>query len=359
MPWCARCGHALGIGRFCTNCGHSIEQPVAADDEWQTDTAERPAAGAADRDAPDPALPPPVFGAPARPRFPLFADEASPDAPARETETRPGYGAEWPGEAPVLPPGPMPTRPRQPRPSPGHPREPRNVLPLMVALLVLLLVFGGAAGVVLLLRSDDAAGTAADDPSSGPEAPGSSASDPGGTTPSEDTSTAADETPDPAPDTPRDVAAIATAIPPDTAAPSRDVDGNAVRYQASYMLDGQPDTAWRMNGSGAGLDVVFQLDAPTRLTRVGLINGYAKVVPGYNGYAANRRITAVEWSFDDGTTIRQSLRQVRRLQTVKVDKVVTSSVTLRMLEVTKPAKGPAGRNFTAISDVSLVGRPTS
>ena len=28
MSTCARCGHELGVGRFCTNCGHPIGQPV-------------------------------------------------------------------------------------------------------------------------------------------------------------------------------------------------------------------------------------------------------------------------------------------------------------------------------------------
>ncbi len=46
---------------------------------------------------------------------------------------------------------------------------------------------------------------------------------------------------------------------------------------------------------------------PTRITQVGLINGYAKVEPGYDGYAANRRITSVEWEFADGTVIAQDL----------------------------------------------------
>jgi hypothetical protein len=29
---CARCGHELGIGRFCLNCGHPVGEPVPADE---------------------------------------------------------------------------------------------------------------------------------------------------------------------------------------------------------------------------------------------------------------------------------------------------------------------------------------
>ena len=54
-PLCAQCGHELGLGRYCTNCGLPVEQ-------WRTDTAERPpvpptvAAGAG--------VPPPAFAPP-------------------------------------------------------------------------------------------------------------------------------------------------------------------------------------------------------------------------------------------------------------------------------------------------------
>ena len=28
MTTCARCGHDLGIGRYCLNCGHPVGEPV-------------------------------------------------------------------------------------------------------------------------------------------------------------------------------------------------------------------------------------------------------------------------------------------------------------------------------------------
>lgn len=31
MTLCARCGQELGIGRFCTSCGHRIGEPVPAE----------------------------------------------------------------------------------------------------------------------------------------------------------------------------------------------------------------------------------------------------------------------------------------------------------------------------------------
>ncbi len=123
------------------------------------------------------------------------------------------------------------------------------------------------------------------------------------------------------------------------------------------MLDGQSDTAWRMAGDASGREIVFRLESPTAITSVGLINGYAKVDPGYDGYQANRRITSVEWVFDDGTTVAQDLADDLALQSTPVDGVVSATVTLRIVSVSGPAKGPSGRDYTAISEISLVGTP--
>jgi hypothetical protein len=40
---------------------------------------------------------------------------------------------------------------------------------------------------------------------------------------------------------------------------------------------------------------------------------------------------------------------------IRVDKVRTESVTLRLLDVTAPGRGRAARNYTAISEVSFLG----
>ena len=108
MKHCTQCGHLLGLGRFCTNCG----APVAARDplsdpietvrsvepsgspaveDCQDTTAERPAApppastppvaqpSTPPSPPPSPPLrvPPVVVEPPPPPRFPLFADQVS------------------------------------------------------------------------------------------------------------------------------------------------------------------------------------------------------------------------------------------------------------------------------------------
>ncbi|MGA8255013.1 MAG: hypothetical protein WB767_00405 [Nocardioides sp.] len=301
MDHCARCGHALGIGRFCTNCGHPVGQPVPPEDPLVDPTAPAPA--------------PPADDLPEGPRYPLYADELEPT-----TST-------WVG----------------PRSGAGRSRS--GVLPFAAAGLALVLaVLVG----VNLLGGDDS-----DDPAT----PANVATPSSGVTESADPS---EPLPSPSiePGAEGDVAGLATPTVPDTAEPSLDVDGNTVRYDAFNMLDGVAETAWRVPGDATGEELVFELREPTLISKLGLINGYAKREPGYDGYPSNRRIRAVEWVLDDGTVLSQRLGKKRRkMQTIPVDAVLTTTVRLRLIAVSRPGRGAAGRDYTAISDVSIVGMP--
>ncbi len=159
-----------------------------------------------------------------------------------------------------------------------------------------------------------------------------------------------------------DVAGRASAKAPETATPNEDVNGDQVSYDASNMLDGVPDTAWRAPGDGTGMKLTFTLREPTELHRVGLVNGYAKTSTDGKGrtfdwYLGNRRIQAVVWVFDDGSKVRQDLTDTTDMQLVDVADVVTRRVVLKIAKVSAPGEGRAARDFTAISEVSFLGDP--
>jgi hypothetical protein len=313
MPVCPSCGHQFDVGRFCTNCGHPVGGAAEDLDVWRTDTAER-RAGLAPTSAPVPPPDLPEFPRDEGPRFPLYADEATTESSARSEQP-------W--------------------------------LAWAVGALALLLVAG--LGAWLLFSGDD--------------------SDQQDLVAGEPTSTQAQQNKDkpakpkkkqtrepPAPGQATDVATRSTATVPATAAPGTDLDGNVVRYEARNMLDGVPTTCWRMPGDGSGRTVTLALPEETELTRVGLINGYAKTDTDASGrtldwYAGNRRLLSVQWVFDDGTAVTQDLGETRKLQTLDIDPVTTSSVELRLVTVTPPGTGPARRNYTAVSDLALVGTP--
>jgi len=326
MDTCASCGHELVVGRFCTNCGRLRESaptaegveatrqlppvtaPVAPSagepDDWRSDTAERPAARhAAIPSTPPPPAPPPAPLVPGDgPRFPLYADQAAPAYAATDEQ----------------------------------PRRTRPWLPWAAGAAVLLLLV--VLGVWMFAGGDPEAPAQANDPASaGNGRHGAQASGDG-----------------------VDVAREATAQVPATAPPNQDVDGNMVRYESRNMLDGVPTTCWRMAGDGSGQQLTFDLAAPTTLTTVGLVNGYAKTATDGRGheldwYQGNRRVLAVEWAFDDGTTVTQDLRDTREMQTLDIDPVTTQHVRLTLVSVSPPGKGPAARDYTPISDVTLQG----
>lgn len=307
MNYCVNCGHELGVGRYCTNCGHPVGSPTDLADPTGLadpgDTAERP------RVAPAAAIPPPPTWTPAPPaRYPLFADEDPASAPEEHA---------------------VPTRHRRPRPW--------GVWAAVGVALALVAILGLA----LLTGADDPEPT---DRSEAGEPSASAPSDPPSSPPPSSD----------APEVPQgSVAADATVTVPATAAPGRTVAGAPVDYEADNMLDGVPETAWRMPGDGSGSEITVALAEETRLRSVGLINGYAKEDAGRDWYHGNRRVEQVEWVFDDGTAVPQTLGDTTGVQSIDVD-ATTTTITLRLVAVSTPGTGPDSRDFTAISDLLLV-----
>jgi hypothetical protein len=156
-----------------------------------------------------------------------------------------------------------------------------------------------------------------------------------------------------------DVAGLARAIAPAHAPAGVDFAGNPVTYDASNLVDGAPDTCWRVAGDATGTILTFRLDQPTQLTEVGLVNGYAKTAfsggQPFDWYAGNRRVLSADWVFDDGSTVSQVFSTTRTMQSQAIDPVTTSTVQLKITSVSPPGTGRAARDDTAISEVSLVG----
>ncbi len=342
MAVCTACGQDPGDGRFCARCGHALR----ADADPVTDTAERPASESLGRRRQPPPPPPHPGAPPSNARFPMYADEVvgRPGPPAGV----PGQGGPPPSApyAPVPPPMSGPASPPMSPPVPPRTRR-HGFVPIAIAgvcaLLLLVLV-----AVWLVFRP--VSGDGKDVDQSGSAAGSQGTDDPGS---SDDGATAGD---------PADLTAQAQVDVPAVAPPNQDVNGRAVTYVASNMLDGDAQTAWRMPGDGSTAEITIDLGGPTTVTEVGLVNGYAKIDRDTAGrevrwYPRNRRILEVSWTFDDGTTVMQSLEETARLQSIEVPEVDTTTITLRLLEVSPPQAGPQGRNYTAISDLALVGSP--
>jgi hypothetical protein len=153
--------------------------------------------------------------------------------------------------------------------------------------------------------------------------------------------------------TPVELTSEATARASDTARPRKDGAGNVVRYRARYVLDGDPETAWRVEGDGAGVRFRLILSARAHLTEVGLVPGYAKIDPddGTDRFYQGNRILLARWTFDDGTSVEQRFDDEPTMQRQEVDAVSREL----LLEIVEVRPGEAGYDLTAISDITVSG----
>ena len=329
-----------------------------SDEGWRTDTAERPAVRV-----------PPTPPAETHP-----ADTPPADTPPAETspaETHPGPAAPAPAARPTPAPRPAPAPVEgTTTPPPGAPDRPvrrpaREPAPAWLAWLVVAAVLVATAFVGAYLVVRDPGDTATDpgparaDASAGDDRADESPADepsPDATTPEEP----AEEQPSEAPAGDSvDVTASATVTVPRAAPSNNDVTGELVSFAGANMLDGDVTTCWRMAGDGSGSTLTFTFDSPVTLTRVGLVNGYTKVSVDDTGqawdwYHGNRRVVSAEWVVGD-QTFPQSFTDTAELQGLDIAPTETTTVELRLTEVTTPGPPPIGRDYTAISDVRFSG----
>lgn len=143
---------------------------------------------------------------------------------------------------------------------------------------------------------------------------------------------------------------------PGEAPPSTDAQtGEPVTFEAAHLNDDDETTCWRVAGDASGDSVTITFDEPVQVSEVGMVNGYAKSYPGYDGYALNRRVLEVSWVFDDGTSVSQELGDDRAMQSMTVAPTWTKKLTIEIVEVSPPGGAPLGKDYTAISELMISG----
>jgi hypothetical protein len=130
--------------------------------------------------------------------------------------------------------------------------------------------------------------------------------------------------------------------------------GQVDTFDTAFLQDGDFSTAWRVKGAGVGQKLQLRLSAPTRITQVGLVPGWAKVdgCDGSDLFRQNRTVAKVRWFFDGGNYVDQDLSPAPDLQTTAVD-IVTRNVILQILAT----NAPNGFDMTPISEIRLGGLP--
>jgi hypothetical protein len=128
--------------------------------------------------------------------------------------------------------------------------------------------------------------------------------------------------------------------------------GQTVSYQPELIIDGDRESAWRTPGDGKGIRLTVQLGGIKQLTEVGLIPGYDKTdqCTAVDRFVQMRRITKVRWSFDDGTSIEQTFRNDREVQSIPVASK-SAKVEVEILSSTAPGE----LDYVAISEIRVSG----
>lgn len=354
-----------GLGLASAGAGDPSSTIVTAPQSPVPDGA-RPEGAAAD--APEVAAaksdtPAPEPGPLEAPGAPVVSDHGDRSAPGPERESDPP--ATKP-EAPVTEPvtaatsaaAPPPPPPRKPpsQPTPAAPKPEQKgggrKAVAVLGLLAILAVVGLIAFLVVNNQSDDDNGTAS--PTSA--APTST------TTPTATTATTAPTTTTGLVTTTTAAALTFTgpvrtirplrAVAPPPAADAVDGCGAATSYEAENMIDEDESTGWRMDGDGESQRVRMNLGGPTRISRVGIINGLDELdCTGTDRYFEQRRFTSVRWVFDDGTDVLQTLDPADRgLQTIDVDEI-----TSRVSAVIGETEGGTTMDFTAVAEIEIKG----
>lgn len=265
---------------------------------------------------------------------------------------RSGPPAAAPGASPPVP----PDRAGPPSKHRGKPAPP------WIAWLVVgvTLVFVAVLGAWLVVRDPGTEPTATDPAVTESEGPGDAEEPAAEESPTEDPSPSEEPpTSEEPPADPVDLTGSATPQVPETAPPSRDVDGTPVTFDAANMMDGDPATAWRMTGDGTGAMLTFTFPEAVTVSRVGVVNGWAKTTVGdggaeYDWYHGNRRLLRAEWVVGD-QVFPQDLADSTAMQTLDIEPTETTTIGLRLIEISPPGTGSTGRDFTALSDVSFLG----
>lgn len=145
-------------------------------------------------------------------------------------------------------------------------------------------------------------------------------------------------------------------------APSRDAGDNPTSYEPALAVDGQLDTAWRCDGDGVGQRIQLTFDAPVSVAGIGLVPGLAKTdsYDGTDRYLQNRRISSVEYTFDDGSSVVGSFdtnAYNRSAQGISFRPLTTRTITITILgSVPGSPVGPLpATEKVAISEVVVDG----
>lgn len=119
------------------------------------------------------------------------------------------------------------------------------------------------------------------------------------------------------------------------------------------LVDEDPDTLWRCRGNGVGEKFTVVFEGPVSLAGIRVVNGNT----AWDGrYAVERRITALRWTFADGSYFDQGLAaNDRNPQEVRFPVLSTDRATVEVLTSTVPGEAADNSDAVSISTLEFLG----
>lgn len=122
---------------------------------------------------------------------------------------------------------------------------------------------------------------------------------------------------------------------------------------AAALVDSSDTSIWRCRGDGVGETAKFTFDSPVNLAAIRVVNGNTVWT---DRYSAERRITAIRWTFDDGSFFDQGMApNDRALQEVRFPETRTTEIKLEILAATDPGDDSSLSDAVSISELQFLG----
>lgn len=143
-----------------------------------------------------------------------------------------------------------------------------------------------------------------------------------------------------------------------TAPPAKDSSGQQVRYDAEFVMDGKPETAWRCPGDGVGKTLTFTFPSGATIAGVRMSNGYTKTdaASGESLYGQYRRILRVRWDMPNGSYFAQTFSDNGSgQQEIRIPVTdAAGAIRLTIEESTSPGEEDTNRDAVLISEITFL-----
>jgi serine/threonine protein kinase len=132
---------------------------------------------------------------------------------------------------------------------------------------------------------------------------------------------------------------------------------NRISYEPERATDGNPETAWRVEGNGRNHYLQLDFAQPILVEELLILPGYAKIDPydGTDRFWQNRRVRRARLEFSDGSQLEVQFADVRDMQLIAFGPIETSSIRIVILETTE-LRVESDRDFTPISEIVVRGK---